>query len=281
MRHRVRVLKATDAATPEAPKVTKLTDITVEEVSIVDRPATRRKFIMVKRAAGAPEPQPEPSMKISPEQKQLLSKKVDAARQAIEQMTAAINGAEESADAQVPAALTKAMTELGALLAGTPAQAPAATPPAASVTPDTDVNKAGRKISQVNQTKLEAALAALTELFANVAGEPATDAVPDIAATAKSATPPAAAPAAVPSAELAAIEKAISELTATMSSVVKAVKTQRTLLDQVRNVTPESRSVDIDKSADDAPAGDEPEFTWSLDMNRPLGKENVPLEKRF
>lgn len=281
MRHRARVLKA---ATPEAPKVTKLTDIEVEEVSIVDRPAIRRRFLMVKRLAGAQQPEPEHApMKLSPEQKQNLTKQIDAARAALEQMTAAVGSAEETPGAEMPAALTKALNELGALITApaTPAAAPAApaTPPA---TPSTDdVEKAGRKISAANQQKLEAVMNGLKELFASVVGEP--DAPPEIAATAKSATPPAAPAAPAPSTEIAGIEKAIGELASTMTSLTKAVRTQRARLDEVCNATPESRQVNLDKAAarSDAPVDDEPEFTWSMDMNRPLGKDNVPVEKRF
>lgn len=285
MRHRARVLKATSSATPDAPKVTKLTGIEVEEVSIVDKPAIRRKFLMVKRLAGASQ-QPEPEhapMKLSPESKQSLTKQIDAARAALEQMTAAVGGAEETPGAEMPAALSKALSELGALISAT-STTPPASPAAPSTPPATttdDVEKSGRKISQANQQKLEAAMNALKELFTSVAGEP--DAPPEIAATAKSATPPAAPAPPAPSSEIAGIEKAIGELASTMTSLTKAVRTQRARLDEVCNATPDSRQVNLDKAAAriDAPPDDEPEFTWSMDMNRPLGKENVPVEKRF
>ena len=118
---------------------------------------------------------------------------------------------------------------------------------------------------------------ALKELFSGVVGDP--DALPEIAATAKAATP-VPAPVVHPP-ELSSIEAAIAELATTMTSLTKAVRTQRVRLDEVCNATPESRQVNLDKAARETAPAAEPEFSWSIDMNRPLGRDNVPVEKQF
>lgn len=278
MRVRVRVLKAETAAVAaeQPPKVHKLTDLVVEEVSIVDRPANGRQFLIVKSAT-ASEPA---AMKISPEEKAKLVRKMAAVNAALAAMNTALDGAEESAGAAVPDALTKTLADIGKLLGSDSSSptAPATPPVEPPKTDDADVKKAGRKISAANQKKLEAAMTALTELFADVgATKDDAETALEIAATAKSepAAPPVAPPAD------AATELALKQLTETVSSLTKAVRTQKSLLDAVRNATPGSRQPNIERADEETGGKDEPEFCWSMDMNAPHTKQNTPVEKSF
>lgn len=290
MRVRARVLKAAEQAKATAPKVNQLTDITVEEVSIVDRPANARTFLVIKSAAGTtaepktktPERAP---MKISPEEKAKLTQKMTAMNAAIAAMNTALEGAEESAGAALPDALAKTLADIGTLVSVSAAPVTPPTPPVTPpVTPppvpkvDDEVSKAGRKLSGANQKKLETAMAALTDLFTDIGGVK-DETVPETAATTKTVTPPTP-PVTPPPANDATTDAAIKQLTETVSLLTKAVKTQKTLLDQVRNATPGSRQPNIEKADDDEKP--EPEaFSWSMDMNAPHTKENTPVEKSF
>jgi hypothetical protein len=127
MRARVRVRK------DDAP-VFRLTDIEVEEVSIVDRAANKRKFLVTKADPApapapsttpppvptptptpAPDPGPktEPMMRLSPEMKAELMKRIATALERVQALGALIGGAEEVAGMlEIPAELVTKVAEL-------------------------------------------------------------------------------------------------------------------------------------------------------------------------
>lgn len=128
MRARVRVRK-------DDAQVFRLTDIEVEEVSIVDRAANKRKFLVTKAdppaapapsaapavpaptpaPAPAPDPGPktEPTMRLSPEMKAELVKRIATALERVQALGTLIGGAEEVAGMlEIPAELVTKVAEL-------------------------------------------------------------------------------------------------------------------------------------------------------------------------
>lgn len=277
MRVRAKLNKADAAPTADeqTEAVNKLSDITVEEVSIVDRPANRRTFLVVKSARGtAAEPaaeKPAP-MKISAEEKAKLTQKVQAASTAIDAMKTVLDTAEEAAGAGVPEELRATMEAVGKLL-GKPEAKPEVKPA------EGDVEKAGRKFSAANEAKLRDA----QKLISDLLGEGAKDDEPDVPETAASATTKAAEPKPETKVEKNETAEAIASLTNVVSTLVTAVKAQKARIDELSTSTPGSRQVSkAAEGVDDEPeTKTEEEFTWSMDMNRPHTRANTPVEKSF
>lgn len=272
---RYRVQKA--ASTPAEKPVNKLSDITVEEVSIVDRPANRRQFLIIKSAVGAPAEKPAP-MQISAKDKATLTRKVQAANAAIEAMQAALDSAEEADGATVPDELTNAMDAVSKLLGkAAPKEEPKPEPkPEAKPEPkaEDDVNKAGRKFSAANEQKLRDAQKLIAELLGDGAKADDSPDVPETAATAKTETQKAE-----DKPDATAI--ALNSLTDTVATMIRAMKAQKARIDELTTSTPGSRQVNTEKSDEDEKPPAEDAFSWPMDMNRPHTRANTPIEKSF
>lgn len=227
MKTRQRVRKADDAtaATPTttAAATHRLTDISVEEISIVDRAANKRKYLMVKNADGTtdvvktgvakdgppPAPQapapPQPpttpapaTLTISPELKAQVLGILKAAQEQIGVISKVLEGSSETPGAAPPKELMDALAQLAKTLtppttaapATPPAPAPHAAPPAAPpAIGKVDAEKAGKKISASTLAQLTAAHTTIGSLIAEAQAPETTD--PTTETAAPPATPPA------------------------------------------------------------------------------------------
>lgn len=285
MAHRERVRKS-----DTAPSTTnRLTGIVVNEVSIVDRAANQRKFLVVKDApfpppsaapappAGAAPPVPAPAWSIAPELKQRIAAVLKTAQDKIVALNKALETATETPGAAAPPELVTELTEIGGLFIAKPAPAAPPTPPGAPA----PTEKAGRKISAARLAQLLTAQETLTSLIAEVQDAPAEpeDAKePGEKAPAKKeegdAAPPA--PAQVP-AELTEIKDTLVALSAAMGKMTQVFEGQNARIETLAKSRGESRQADLDKPTVRKEARP---VVWGLDMNRPLAPD-APADKRF
>lgn len=181
------------------PKTHRLTGISVNEVSIVDRAANKRNYIVVKRdgvlhvekdvpPGGQPQPAPPaqptapvaPTLRISPELKAKVTGILTTAQERIGIISKVLEGSSETPGAPPPQELMDALTQLAQLFAADAAPPtpppPAAQPPAPAAKDATE--KAGRKISQARLTQLTQMRSTLDALIADASGAK-TDAADD------------------------------------------------------------------------------------------------------
>lgn len=289
MRRRVGVQKAAAATASAEPQTHRLTDIEVKEVSFVDRPANRRKFLVVKREQRAKEPEP---MKISPEAKTELQDKIKGILEAAGAVSKSLETAEAAEGAPTPAELTAALETMGKLLGvGATATAPQETekakPPLAPKKDDEEedeedeesedvatdeeedeakkkakgVAKAGKKMARGRKDQLAAAVNALTALLAEVDDVP--KAQPATKVVAKSDD---------------SVNAALRELSAHVAVISKAVSKQKERLDQIAKSSSGSRQVSTEKAGEAEVVDD---ISWPMDMNKPRTRENTPVDKSF
>lgn len=293
MRVRARIAKSDTAET--APKTHRLTDIVVEEVSIVDRPANQRKFLVVKHADGAADTE-EPKttspaegerkvtpMKIAPQEKSKLAETLKSVVDAAAEISKQLEAAEAADGAALPEELSTAVAALAKLLpAGAGKEIVTPEAPAA----EGDVAKAGRKISQGRLEALIQTRALLDQVISEVKpGETAAAADADESETTTEKSAPAAAPAAVAapvtdaSAEvLKELRDQLAALTETVEVLVKAGGIQKKRIDELAAASGGSRQVQTEKSEGE----NEPEeVSWPMDMNNPIKKSTTPVEKSF
>jgi hypothetical protein len=294
MRRKVGLQKSSAAAVLAADEsqTHRLTDIEVKEVSVVDRPANRRKFLVVKREPEAA------TMKISPEAKTELENKIKGILEAAEAVSKSLETAEAAAGAPTPAELTAALETMGKLLGvgatatqaeSQPTEKAKPTPPpkkdedegdpdteeeddedededeAKKKTKDSakDVAKAGRKMARGRKERLAAAVTALKDLLSEVDDSDAP-AAPKVE-TAKAAAPDTA------------VVSALRELSEHVAVITKAMSRQKERLDQLAKSTGGSRQVVTEKSD----VAESSEVSWPLDMNKQPTRENTPLSKSF
>lgn len=271
---RVRQRVAKSSETPEARKVNRLSNIVVEEVSIVDKPANQRVFLVVKSEkgdGGTTPPPPEPPdaatrptgmapLKISATEKAKYTTALAAIAAKVSEVAKALEGAEVVEGVATPEAVTKAFADIGALLG-------------------VEVGKAGRKISAPRLEAMRQAHTLLGQVIAE-ADPPELEAPAEPAAKSAVApvAPPAAPPPAAPVAD-PAVTAAIKEMTETMGVLVKAVGVQKKRIDELSSSDGGSRQVPVDKS--ETAADGEEDLSWPLDMNRPFKRESTPVEKSF
>lgn len=278
MRVKARIAKA-EAAKKQT---TQLTGIVTEEVSIVDRAANKRVFLVVKNAgaagAGATTPQTDDAggstkMKISSTEKARIAQVVKSIQDALAAVSNTLETAEEIDGAETPAELTKALVAIAKLVGIEP-------------TAEGDVEKAGRKISAARLETMRQAHALLGEVISGA--EPTTppaeeteEPPPEAAVKAKKSAPLAVVPPPAPVVAAAdpATVAAIRELTDTVQVLVKAVGIQKKRIDTIAANGGGSRQQPVEKG--DEPDDKEQEVAWPLDMNRPHTKANTPVEKSF
>ena len=283
MRTRTRVRKAEDEKV-----VSELTDIEVEEVSVVERAANARKFLLLKAEAKTEEkpadaeakPAGEAS-KISKEARAELVALLKGALEQIELIGDQIARAVVADGAGVPEAASAALARLRKMFAGE-----AGGESDVDKGEKTETEKAGAKISASRLARLEEARAQAAshlELLDGVLSEvrPGEAAEQETEKGSKKEEPRPAAKAEIP-----------EELAETLEQVGKSLKT---LTDVV--VRQGEELADLKKSADEpAPArgasrqvageGREDvekggDVSWPLDMNRPIDRKTTPVEKSF
>jgi hypothetical protein len=286
MKQRTRVRKA-DAAvvTEDKTPTNRLTDISVNEVSIVDRAANQRKYLVVKDAPpvppAAPHPPtapPSPTLQISPELKAKVMGILTTAQERIGIIAKVLEGSSETPGAAPPQELMDALAQLAALFA--PTQAPPAPPlpgpPAAPAVKD-ETKKAGRKLSAARLAQLQSAKTTLDALLADVTATGADESEPDADEPDEPSAPktPAKkeeAPGKVEeptaeSAELTEIKAGLSGLVTAVGRMTEVFEGQNARIDALQKSRGESRQADLDQQTAVKKAA---RVVWDLDMARPL-----------
>jgi hypothetical protein len=288
MKQRVRVQKEA-APAAEAAATNRLTDITVNEVSIVDRAANQRKYLIVKDApppaavapppAAAPPvaPPAPPQLKISPELKAKIAGVLTAAQAKITEIAKALQTAAETPGAPAPQELIDALTGLSGMFAANPAAPPAAAPPAAHPAPPPaakeETAKAGKKISAARLAQLMSAKEAIDTIIAEV-----SDATDDDAAAVEPAKTEKATAAkneggvgvtevAPSTSELDGIKASLESLAGLVGKMTQVFEGQNQRIDALAKARGESKQLDLEKAG--SPPKDKP-VVWDMDMARPL-----------
>lgn len=291
MKQRVRVQKSAPAAeTTDTTETNRLTGISVNEVSIVDRAANQRRYLIVKEdkqaafpppAGGAPPPAappagqppapppPAPQLKVSPEFKAKVVGVLRAASEKIAIIQKALETAAETPGVPPPQELMDALTGLSGMFATAP-PAPPAAPPAPAAAPPAPAMKAGKKISAARLALISDAKAALDKIISDVSGaDDADDAEPEkteksAESTTTTTTLEPAAP--VVNDELASIRTSIEGLAGLVGKMTQLFEGQNSRIDQLTKARGQSRQVDLDKAGG---ARREEKVVWDMDMAKP------------
>lgn len=244
------------------PGVHRLVDMVVEEVSLVDRAANKRRFLVVKRDAPMtkqePKPPSEDAKDDAPPPKKKPAKKADTAdaiataSAILERLTAAVELLGDASDEDADQILIELASELS--------EAASEIAEAAGVAEDDEEETEKRKRS------VSESVAKVREILEQVSAlltkdtPPATDNAP----------PPSPAPD-------TGVSKQLESVAASLHTLTDAVKEQGQRLARVEKGTgmPNSRAHD-----ERPPARDE-EIGWPLDMNRPLDRESVDKATSF
>jgi hypothetical protein len=303
MKTRQRIQKAeADVITSEVAPGTnpgathRLTQIEVNEVSIVDRAANKRRYLVVKEqqkddtkveakvekapevmppsppvAPGTPTP---PTLRISPELKSKVLGILRSAQERIGVISEVLAGSSETPGAPAPKELMDALAQLSTLLSTTPATKEGETPEADKTkTPETPeaTAKAGRKISAARLNQLKGAHELLSSLLAEVtaadakgdAEQPADEGAekPGTVETEKAATPPA------PSPELVEMKEQVSGVVDAINKMAKIFELQSQRIEHLSKARGESRQPDVDAPRVKPTAE---RVVWDLDMASPL-----------
>lgn len=294
MRNRHRIQKADEipAETSEGTKPThRLTGITVKEVSVVDRAANKRKYLLVKEDETnkalpqtpdlpAP-PQGTNALRITPELKTKVMGALQDAQEHIGRITKVLEGSSETPGVPPPQELMDALTQLANMFLqseGTPGTQPATPPTAATKTAEgatggtEPAEKAGRKLSAARLAQLQAAHETISALLAEVSEEKPADAKPaegDAASTEKNAPP---APPAAPAIDVH-VNALRGEMTAMSASIGESLKKmtmvfehQNARIEDLSKARGSSAQVDLDAQH----ANTQPKkLVWDMDMAAP------------
>lgn len=284
MKERVRVRKSGEAAA-DATQTNRLTNISVNEVSIVDSAANKRKFLVVKDDSGGAPPPPPPAapppptapaaLTISPELKAKVSQVLQSAQEKIGAIAKALDGATETPGAPAPQQLMDALASLSGLFSPQPPAAPPAAPhappphaPPAPAAKD-ETAKAGKKISAERLKQLMTAKTALDTILSEVATDATEEEVVDGDSKTKTekneASTTVAAPAPAPSEELVRINAQLDNLAGLVGKMTLVFEGQNTRIDQLAKARGESRQVDLDNSS----ITKAEKVVWEMDMAKP------------
>lgn len=279
------VVDATGAATH------RLTDIEVNEVSIVDRAANRRKYLMVKSAkkpvakappetGPAPQPPPAapatptpptaPTLQISPELKAQVVAVLRTAQEQIGVISKVLEGASETPGAAPPKELMDALAQLSKLISMDGAATPPAAPPQPGAQPPQppppvtkeEAAKAGRKLSAANLEKLTTVRDAIAALISEASAEAET--TPEVTPStepevAKGKTPE------VPNAELATVQTQLSEITDSVAKMTHLFGVQAAELANLKKAGGTSRQVELETESKPVEKKAVP-VSWPMDM---------------
>lgn len=303
MKTRHRIQKAEEAAATVDDDATqaathRLTGITVKEVSVVDRAANKRKYLLVKEddakkaapppaAPAATPPPPAPptgptpeTLRISPELKTQVMGALQDAQSKIGVITKVLEGSSETPGAPPPQELMDALQQLASMFLSpdaTPPVTPPAVPPPAATTKTEGAQgepvpaaKAGRKLSAARLAQLQTArdtLAALIDDVSEAAAEggaeqPAGEDAPAAEKSTKAAQP--AAPAV--DAQVIALRGEVQQMAASMAESMKKMSTVFEAQNQRIADLAKSHGVSAQADLDTTPAAKPAKVVWDLDM---------------
>lgn len=285
------VSKAKSTEKPDETKPNRLTDLVVEEISLVDRPANKRRFSVVKRAGGAemvkakadkPKDEKDPKAAFPGAAPPFEAKSDDAdatakakAKADAEPVEPPVEPADEKPkpkpDAE-PAADEPTKTAKAEEVA--PAAADDAAPAAAQPEP---VEKAGKVLAMHRMAKLREAHKAFADAhkaLGDLISEMEPEAEPDgpsagvamaKAETAPTATPAAPEPAQAQTQKNDALQSTVSSLAKSVAGLAALVARQQSDIATIRKAVPASSAVPAEGTAHIAKRG----CGWPRDMARP------------
>lgn len=288
MKQRVRVQKAADTTVAGVAPVNRLTGMEVEEVSIVDRAANQRKYLVVKEGAAPPPPPaaaaapppaappapPPAAIQVSPELKAKVLTVLSAAQAKMAVVAKQLETATETPGAAAPKELMDQLTAIGSMFAtgAAPAPAPVAAPaPAPGVPPPAakeETTKAGKKVSAARLAQLLSVKTTLDTLIADVSDGNDDEAEPDETAPTKKndAGEPVVTPVAA-SSEFDGIKASIQSLADVVGKMTLVFEGQNARIDSLTKSHGKSQQVDLDKQPTNKSAKP---VVWDLDMAKPL-----------
>lgn len=293
--------------------INRLHDMETEEVSLVDRAANKRTFIVTKRSDGMSESTQ--GTELQPDGKGGFTasattsaaspsfaaveppKPADAApvatdkansgatlEEAVNRLMSVANKVKAGEDPGKLAGEIKAITTMLAAVTEkypsptTKDEVPVA--PTTTTEPPASVEKAGRRMAKERLERYKAAVKMLSDLLSELEpgdglADPAAPATPTAgAAQVGKADESASIPVVVTvDPQVAAVVKAVGDLTA-------IVKKQGETLDRVTKTAPASAQIPVEpkRLAPGVPEGD---VSWPLDMNRDLGRDSVAKDVSF
>ena len=279
----------TSQSTDESQAIHRLRDIVVEEVSLVDRAANKRRFLVVKRsdamadansvddeeddtesedtvvkpkkAAGeseADESADEDTAEASPEKTKPPKKKkqakgsLDTVTEALKRLMVVAKGLQQAPDMDVATELESVASLLH--------KKDAAKDP---------VLKAGARMARGRLERFHKAIELLSTILEELT---ATDDAEE-----SEAVPTAGAAEAKPVTDTADASPVISELVAEMQKLARVVKRQDEELSGLRQTRGVSNAIQVDGARRAEPQ----EVSWPFDMNRPISRDKVRKEVSF
>jgi hypothetical protein len=247
----------------------RLSDMLVEEVSVVDRAANKRRFLVVKRDG---------STNMVTE----LHENADGTFQTSAQAAPAQPDSVQKSDAEAPqpdapAAVAAPTEPVPVAAPAEPAPAPAPEPaPAEAVAAPAAVEKVGAKMAKDRYTRLKQAIDMLVSVLNEL--EPMPDPGMKAAASAPSSTPADKACQTKKTEEgqtavLAAIEKLANQV-GTVASIAKSAAAEVASIKQARGPSHVQKA----EGSDPTPTNG---VSWPRDMTRPINRETVSKERGF
>lgn len=299
MKHRVRVQKDETPATPagDATPTNRLTGISVNEVSIVDRAANKRKYLVVKEdaltvakdapavpppaapTAPAPPTTPTPpaaTLQISPELKAKVLGALKIAQERIGIISKVLEGSSETPGAAPPQELMDALQELVKILS--PVAGPTVTPqpeipaPTAPATKEdaTPTEKSGRKMSAKRIEQLQSAKGVIDSLLADVTAEEAAEGGDDATSTEKKVVTEKADPASGGASATPAVDQKLDGILNGLSSTVSKMTTLFELQNKRIDELSKSRGGSQQPDLDAKPKPVQKQTIWEMDMAKPM-----------
>lgn len=255
MKQRVRVQKS--AAAEKTTPTNRLTDIQVDEVSIVDRAANQRKYLVVKNGKPQPGAAEPPALQLAADVKKKIGDAVQAAQTKLAEIAKAVGSAVETPNAELPKQLVDSCVSLMSDLAAS-----------CSVTvtqESTPTAKAGKKISAARlkllldaKTAIDAVISDGTEEKTDEpektekngeqpATEPKEPAKQDPPAE-KPANDPTKLPSEPPpSKELEEVKETLGKLAGAVSKMTTLFEGQNARLDTLAKARGTSQQLDLDE----------------------------------
>lgn len=287
-RQRQPVRKADEETTDDKkPAAThRLTGIAVKEVSIVERGANQRSYLVVKQdeplakdvpvapppaPPTAPTPPTPQTLQISPELKAKVLQTLQTAQERIGVIQKVLEGASETPGAPPPQELTEALTGIATLFT---APKPPETQPTPTVTSSAgksdEVAKAGRKMSAQRLAQLQSArdsISAIIEDVTSVSEGETEESAEKPAETQTEAAKAANTPTPAPSPELEALRTTVQGLVGSVEKMTSVFQGQHARLNELTKSRGSSQQLELDGPQ----TSRKPEVVkWDMDMASPL-----------
>lgn len=259
--------------TTEKP-LTRLHDMVVEEVSLVDRAANKRRFLLRKRGE---------TMETNTELQSdgnggfVTTSAAAQAAQVPEASATSTEKAKDEDEMKRPNARHDAMPEPPEKPSGKPkpkSPFPGAAPPFEAKAETDPVVKAGAKMRKERLERMKAALKALNDLLTEI---DVSDSEPSAgcAATEKAeiVTPVTSSAPVAPSAPNPEVQKLVQ----VVENLAHVVKTQGSTLEKITKAAPTSTQVAVESKQTPRRS----EVSWPLDMNDPVDRDHVEKDVSF